>query len=249
MTAQPVVLGPGQERQFWTSVSHGTVKVECGDNLSADDGQMVRKIWGSTTSGSSRSSAATTRTTSSGSTTPSTPRGSAGQPSPTTPNRPPGDGHATCRTSVLHASADRLRDSRRRSERRVRARLRAEGRLRIVRVRVGAGLRAGGASHAAPAALAGCGQHGQTAARPAPCRAGRGSRKPSAGRSEAFKINNLAGAHASYQRVFISGDQRAGRSRGTMRIRCRRSRLPRVVTARPITYVRDTERGSSPGPA
>ena len=30
MTAQPVVLGPGQERQFWTSVSHGTVKVECG---------------------------------------------------------------------------------------------------------------------------------------------------------------------------------------------------------------------------
>jgi hypothetical protein len=30
MTAQPVVLGPGQERQFWTSVSHGTVKVESG---------------------------------------------------------------------------------------------------------------------------------------------------------------------------------------------------------------------------
>jgi hypothetical protein len=30
MTAQPVVLGPGQERQSWTSVSHGTVKFESG---------------------------------------------------------------------------------------------------------------------------------------------------------------------------------------------------------------------------
>jgi hypothetical protein len=30
MTAQPVVLGPGQGWQFWISVSHGTVKVESG---------------------------------------------------------------------------------------------------------------------------------------------------------------------------------------------------------------------------
>jgi hypothetical protein len=30
MTAQPVVLGPGQGWQFWISVSHGTVKVEFG---------------------------------------------------------------------------------------------------------------------------------------------------------------------------------------------------------------------------
>lgn len=33
MTAQPVVLGPGQERQFWISVSHGTVKVESGTTV------------------------------------------------------------------------------------------------------------------------------------------------------------------------------------------------------------------------
>src|ERR1035437_10611814 len=30
MTAQPVVLGPGQGWQFWTSVIHGTVKAESG---------------------------------------------------------------------------------------------------------------------------------------------------------------------------------------------------------------------------
>ena len=30
MTPQPVVLGAGDGRQFWTSVSHGTVKVESG---------------------------------------------------------------------------------------------------------------------------------------------------------------------------------------------------------------------------
>ena len=30
MTAQPVVLGPGQGWQFWISVTHGTVKVESG---------------------------------------------------------------------------------------------------------------------------------------------------------------------------------------------------------------------------
>src|ERR1700745_358414 len=30
MTAQPTVPGPGQERQSWTSVSHGTIKAESG---------------------------------------------------------------------------------------------------------------------------------------------------------------------------------------------------------------------------
>jgi len=74
MTAQPVVLGPGQERQFWTSVSHGTVKVESGTTCPPTTGRWYGKSGGSTTSASSRSSAATTRATSSGSTTTSTPR-------------------------------------------------------------------------------------------------------------------------------------------------------------------------------
>jgi hypothetical protein len=43
MTAQPVVLGPGQERQFWTSVSHGTVKVESGTTCPPTTGRWYGK--------------------------------------------------------------------------------------------------------------------------------------------------------------------------------------------------------------
>jgi hypothetical protein len=44
MTAQPVVLGPGQERQFWTSVSHGTVKVESGTTCPPTTGRWYGKL-------------------------------------------------------------------------------------------------------------------------------------------------------------------------------------------------------------
>ena len=55
-----------------------------------------------------------------------------------------------------------------------------------------------------------------------------GSWKPSTCRSEAFKINNsAAGRTLVTSGSDISGDQRAGRSWGTMRIRCQRSRLPK----------------------
>jgi hypothetical protein len=43
MTAQPVVLGRGQERQFWTSVSHGTVKVESGTTCPPTTGRWYGK--------------------------------------------------------------------------------------------------------------------------------------------------------------------------------------------------------------
>jgi hypothetical protein len=113
---------------------------------------------------------------------------------------------------------------------RVGARLRAGGPVAYCEARAGARLRAHGASPCCA-----CGPWRPWAARqdclPRPPRILQAIHRPING----LQDQQLGGwAHAPYQRVFISGDQRAGRSRGTMRIRCRRSRLPRVVTARPI---------------
>lgn len=44
MTAQPVVPGPGQERQFWTSMSHGTVKVESGTTCPPTTGRWYENL-------------------------------------------------------------------------------------------------------------------------------------------------------------------------------------------------------------
>jgi hypothetical protein len=117
-----------------------------------------------------------------------------------------------------------------RTYRRVGARLRAGGPVAYCEARAGARLRAHGASPCCA-----CGPWRPRAARqdclPRPPRILQAIHRPING----LQDQQLGGwAHAPYQRVFISGDQRAGRSRGTMRIRCRRSRLPRVVTARPI---------------
>ena len=46
MTAQPVVLGPGPERQFWTSVSHATVQVESGTTCPPTTGRWYGKSAG-----------------------------------------------------------------------------------------------------------------------------------------------------------------------------------------------------------
>jgi hypothetical protein len=61
-----------------------------------------------------------------------------------------------------------------------------------------------------------------------------GSRSCAALVSSRLPLRRTGSEPGPSPRVFISGDQRPGRSRGTMRIRCQRSRLPRVVTARPI---------------